>query len=58
MRELEGGDQTANLPDWMVEDCLALGIIEEGNPGFFKITEIGRAALKIEQSRDEPENSN
>jgi hypothetical protein len=58
MRELEGGEETADLPDWMVEDCLALGIIEEGNPGYFKITDIGRAALEVERSRDQPENSN
>jgi hypothetical protein len=58
MRVLEGGEETADLPDWMVEDCLALGIIEEGNPGYFKITDIGRAALEVERSRDQPENSN
>jgi hypothetical protein len=45
---LQDGRETADLPDWMIEDCLALGSLEEGRPGFYRITDIGRAALKVE----------
>jgi hypothetical protein len=48
---LQDGAETADLPDWMIEDCLALGILEEGRPGFYQITNIGRAALEVELTR-------
>ena len=52
LQALRSGAEDADLPDWMVEDCLALGILEEGRPGFYRITDIGRAALEIELSRE------
>ncbi|KYG98715.1 hypothetical protein SE91_09565 [Bradyrhizobium sp. DOA1] len=52
LQALRGGAEDADLPDWMVEDCLALGILEESRPGFYRITDIGRAALEIELTRE------
>ncbi|WP_035967465.1 hypothetical protein [Bradyrhizobium sp. YR681] len=53
LQSLQNGAEDADLPDWMVEDCLALGILEESRPGFYRITDIGRAALKIELGREQ-----
>jgi hypothetical protein len=52
MYNLRNGDEDADLPDWMIEDCLALGIIEESRPGYYRITDLGRAALAVELSRN------
>jgi hypothetical protein len=35
---------------------MALGVIEEARPGYYRITDLGRAALAAETSRD-PEDS-
>jgi hypothetical protein len=49
---LRNGAEDGDLPDWMVEDCMALGVIEEARPGFYRITDLGRSALAAETSRE------